>query len=848
VRASASRTTIVCAVATLLFVSSTPMPSGGAQPASTTRALTISTQSASPQVAFQAFDGNPPKVFDFNQDGVLEIIAQNDNQYVYVFDSQTGAILHELKTKFPPGWGARSFNGPEAAVLMHGDGVHLIVANSAATITSYRFDAVNSNHSKFKFIKEWDRRLNDCFPNPGMDSKPVLVDLDLDRRLEIVAATEESGIFALRADGTILWKACVGGGNAEPSVGDLNQDGVPDVVFASDGGRITAFNGLNGATLWSYYVPAAFNVGSGSMPVGPAVAQLDGVGGPDVVVGVRDSHDAVNFANDHALLLALNSNGGLLWGRQHPQANPLTYTHPIVVDADMDGHAEVYWGDWNTIGHKPPANEADAWKVTGPANFFRYDKAGTLVWRQSLDTYWSNKDLALADVDGDGVQEVLANGPQGGSDGIWYLDSATGAKESFVSTHPWKVSRAPIVADLWGTATMQWVVGVEAATSAVAGGGILVFDTGKPYNSKWPHLPYPTTPAPWTPPPGGYFNATFTIKSPNAWWQEVKVVAQPNQPVAGVSVRIADGPWRPLTLRSWGNWAGSHHATSGTKVEFLAMNDNQAQAQSAPFTWLNGELTKPSIIPAPPPAPGTSFTATFTGVAGNNHWVEVNVTTIRALSAVHAIVNGTTHIPLELQPWGHWAKGVFIPGATLQFRAIDTLGNNATSASYTWPPPNVNVWWVEVKVTSAHPISGVAAIVNDKAPVNLTKQTWGNWAKSFHVAQGSTVRFQATSAGGASHLSQNFTWLGPAPPPPPFNATFSPRSITNNWWVEVAITATRPVSQVEVQIDGGAWISLPKTAWGTWAKSFFVPDGAVARFRASDAEGTTIPSAGYVWG
>ena len=86
------------------------------------------------------------------------------------------------------------------------------------------------------------------FSNPGADSKPVLADLDKDGRLEIIAATEEYGIFALRDNGALYWKNCMGGGNAEPNVADLNSDGWPDVVFGSDGGVVTAVNGQSGAT------------------------------------------------------------------------------------------------------------------------------------------------------------------------------------------------------------------------------------------------------------------------------------------------------------------------------------------------------------------------------------------------------------------------------------------------------------------------------------------------------------------------------------------------------------------------------------------------------------------------
>jgi len=103
---------ILLAVPLLLVIA----PTGAA---ATTRVLAINTASAHPTVAFSGFDANPPKVFDFNGDGKLEIIAQNDNQWVYVFDSRTGAILFQARTTLPAGWGARSFNGPEVAIMQN---------------------------------------------------------------------------------------------------------------------------------------------------------------------------------------------------------------------------------------------------------------------------------------------------------------------------------------------------------------------------------------------------------------------------------------------------------------------------------------------------------------------------------------------------------------------------------------------------------------------------------------------------------------------------------------------------------------------------------------------------------
>ncbi|MCA1814391.1 MAG: VCBS repeat-containing protein, partial [Halobacteriales archaeon] len=408
--------------------------------AGTSRVLVISNGSAHPGHAFKNFDGNPAKLFDINGDGKKEIIAQNDNRYAYVFDSKTGALLAEITTTYPGGWGARSFNGPEVAIMVHGGVPHLILGNSAAYIADYAFDAAHSSSTHLAFVKKWERRLNDCYGNPGMDAKPVLADLDKDGKLEIVAQTEESGVFALRENGALYWKKCINGGNGEPGVGDVNADGYLDAVFCSDSGTCTAANGRTGATLWTYWVNGVHDFGSGSMPVAPTVAQIDGSGGADVLVGVRDSHDCDNYSNNHAALFAISGAGRLLWWKQPANAAPLTYTRPIVYDVDGDGHKDVLWGDWNTIGHA-----CGNWEVVGRAHAFRFDRWGGQKWSTVLDTWWGNKDFALANVCCDGKQDVLASGPSGSHDGIWYLDSVNGTKEQFVDAYPYKVSRGPVV-------------------------------------------------------------------------------------------------------------------------------------------------------------------------------------------------------------------------------------------------------------------------------------------------------------------------------------------------------------------------------------------------------------------
>ena len=164
------------------------------------------------------------------------------------------------------------------------------------------------------------------------------------------------------------------------------------------------------------------------------------------------------------------------------------------------------------------------------------------------------------------------------------------------------------------------------------------------------------------------------------------------------------------------------------------------------------------------------------------------------------------------------------------------------------PSSGCNEWWVDVAVTATAPAVAVVAMVNGQATHALPKTAWGTWASSFYVAKGSSVVFQATDAAGDTALSASFPWLG-APPPAtgPFTATFSPRSVGNDWWVEAAVTSNGPVAKVEASLDGGAWTTLPKTDWGTYAKSVHAPNGTQVVVRATSSNGSMALSPRITW-
>lgn len=88
-----------------------------------------------------------------------------------------------------------------------------------------------------------------------------------------------------------------------------------------------------------------------------------------------------------------------------------------------------------------------------------------------------------------------------------------------------------------------------------------------------------------TTPPSTAFNASFRPKAGNEWWVETTVLA--SKPLARVQARVEDGrdTWHDLTLRSWGAWAGSIHAPSGSLVRFRAEATTREDAVSGLYRW-----------------------------------------------------------------------------------------------------------------------------------------------------------------------------------------------------------------------------------------------------------------------
>jgi hypothetical protein len=278
---------------------------------------------------------------------------------------------------------------------------------------------------------------------------PMVADLDADCVPEIVfnsyrnSAYTTNGILrALRGDtGATVWSlgddpAYRTDPGSHPAIGDLDLDGLPEIVVPGEGQQLLAVRG-DGTPMW---VSDNYNF-SGLKSGSPSIANLDAAGAPEVIYG-RSVFDNAGVAIWQAATGATGSSGGV---------GPLS----CVADLDDDMRPELIAG-------------GTAYRFTGTVGV---DFAGEPMWTASpADGY-----CGIADFDLDGAPEVAMVS----SGSIYSFNGQTGATLASFAIPEGGAGGPPNIADFDGDGLPD--LGTAAADRYV----VVSYDGVGAWNQLW---------------------------------------------------------------------------------------------------------------------------------------------------------------------------------------------------------------------------------------------------------------------------------------------------------------------------------------------------------------------------
>ncbi|MES2153939.1 MAG: FG-GAP-like repeat-containing protein [bacterium] len=282
----------------------------------------------------------------------------------------------------------------------------------------------------------------------AIGSSPLIVDLDRDGLMDIVAVTDFSntasgtpGVRAMRQSPagafTTLWLSSgiagftnVKDGHATLAAGDLDGDQWPEVVlyFAdfTDGGaggflgpadQIRVLNGQTGAQLAAWAPPFMLTT-----PIAPTIGDVNGDGKNDIVVLTMDATSG-GYGPEAAALYVLDYAAGaisIVANAKFPQVavttgvltgtyNQFASAAPALAElrSAHDG-LEIVLGTDDSPDIPAPPN-GRVYIVTVVGSTITFGEVVSLPGNQQAGTGDQVKGLAVADLDGDGVQEIAVN-------------------------------------------------------------------------------------------------------------------------------------------------------------------------------------------------------------------------------------------------------------------------------------------------------------------------------------------------------------------------------------------------------------------------------------------------------
>jgi subtilisin family serine protease len=287
-----------------------------------------------------------------------------------------------LHAGWPKNLGAVSSNAFSLAITDHLDAADVNFDGYKEIIVGYG-DTVRLYDHTGNQLPGWPQSIDPLNEGAVLQTSPAVGDVDGDGVPEIVAATTVgfSGtprIFIWHADGSLLpgWPRNMGGLHDSVAIADLNGDYAKEIITTDWTGHVRVFN-KDGQFLPGW--PRA--VGTSGVLSPACIGDLNGDGTKEIVV--RDIFDNS--------LYVLTATGADVAGWPKMLDPSYTFSYPALGDLNGDGKLEIVVGAGQNV------------------HAFNFDGSEVAGWPQATNLTAINSP-AIGDIDGDGRAEVVIGG------------------------------------------------------------------------------------------------------------------------------------------------------------------------------------------------------------------------------------------------------------------------------------------------------------------------------------------------------------------------------------------------------------------------------------------------------